>query len=640
MARVILFILTSLLCAFSATAQTGSVKGKITDAETGEPLIGANVVIIHSKLGAATDISGEYVIKNIPPGTYSIKVSYVGYYSETIKNIDVQADSVYILDAQLNSGIELQEIICSDKKIYSEGKTNTVNVFGGSKSSTRSNNVARIAPINAGVVSGRDLPQDTEEYSAITENSFFDALKNPLSTFAIDVDCASYSNVRRFLNYNWLPYPDAVRVEELINYFEYDYLPPKGDDPFSVNMEYSDCPWNEEGRLVQIGIRGKRIAIEELKPSNLVFLIDVSGSMGDAGKLPLLKKSFRMMVDQLKEEDRVSIVVYASETGVALPSTSGADKEKILGVVDELRASGSTAGGEGIQLAYKVAAENFIEDGNNRVILATDGDFNVGISRTSELVKYIESKRNEGIYLTALGFGMGNYKDDKLQRLADNGNGNHAYIDNPREAKKVMVTELLSNLYTIAKDVKIQVEFNPARVASYRLVGYENRIMDDQDFEDEKKDAGEIGPDHTVTALYEIIPAQPTNLKTSDDLKYVEKKLNKFARETGELLTVKIRYKDPENDKSSEIVKILMDEPVDPGKSSDDYRFAASVAQFGLLLRDSAFKGSASFDKVLTAAENSRGSDLHGYRKEFIELVQKAKALDSKQEKEALLSRE
>ncbi len=640
MARVILFILTSLLCAFSATAQTGSVKGKITDAGTGEPLIGANVVVIKSKLGAATDISGEYVIKDIPPGTYSIKISYVGYSSETIENIKVHADSVYVLDAQLISGIDLDEIICLSEKIYSEGKTNTVNIFGEFKSSTRSNNVARVAPINAGVVSGRDLPQDKEEYSAIIENSFFEALKNPLSTFAIDVDCASYSNVRRFLNYNRLPYPDAVRVEELINYFEYDYMPPEGEDPFSVNMEYSDCPWNEEGRLVQIGIRGKRIAVEELKPSNLVFLIDVSGSMANPGKLPLLKKSFRMMVDQLKEEDRVSIVIYASETGVALPSTSGADKEKILGVVNELRASGSTAGGEGIQLAYKVAAENFIEDGNNRVILATDGDFNVGISRTSDLVKYIESKRNEGIYLTALGFGMGNYKDDKLQRLADKGNGNHAYIDNLREAKKVMVTELLSNLYTIAKDVKIQVEFNPARVASYRLVGYENRIMDDQDFEDEKKDAGEIGPDHTVTALYEIIPAQPTNLQTSDDLKYVEKKINKFARETGELLTVKIRYKDPANEKSREIVKILMDEPVDPGKSSNDFRFAASVAQFGLLLRDSAFKGSASFDKVLTAAENSRGSDFHGYRKEFIELVQKAKALDSKREKEALLSRE
>ncbi len=363
---------------------------------------------------------------------------------------------------------------------------------------------------------------NTEEYSNIVENGFHKVSDDPLSTFSIDVDAASYSNVRRYINSNQLPPAGAVRTEEMINYFKYQYPQPTGKDPFSINTEISDCPWNNENKLVLIGLQGKNIPVENLPASNLVFLIDVSGSMMDENKLPLVKASMKILTDQLREEDHISIVVYAGNAGLVLPATSGANKTKIKTAIDALEAGGSTAGGAGIQLAYKTAMQNFMQDGNNRIILCTDGDFNVGASSDDDMVRLIEKERNQGIYLTVLGYGMGNYKDSKMQQLADKGNGNHAYIDGINEAKKVLVNEFGGTLFTIAKDVKLQLEFNPAKVAGYRLIGYENRILNKEDFNDDKKDAGELGSGHTVTALYEIIPAgvQSEFLKNVDPLKY------------------------------------------------------------------------------------------------------------------------
>ncbi len=471
---------------------------------------------------------------------------------------------------------------------------------------------------------------NTEDYDRIYENEFLSVLDNPLSTFSIDVDAASYSNVRRFINNSQLPPADAVRIEEMINYFTYDYPEPDGDDPFSINMEVSDCPWNAENKLVHVGLQAKKISMENLPPSNIVFLIDVSGSMQSPNKLPLLKSAYKLLTNELRENDRVAIVVYAGAAGLVLPSTSGTDKEKIINAIEQLYAGGSTAGSAGIKLAYETAKENFIEGGNNRVILATDGDFNIGPSSDSELVRLIEEKRKEGIFLTVLGFGMGNYKDSKMEKIADKGNGNYAYIDNILEAKKVLVNEFGGTLFTIAKDVKIQVEFNPAEVKGYRLIGYENRILNKEDFNDDKKDAGELGSGHTVTALYEIIPPESDyQFPSVDDLKYQKENKPDFDDNSGELLTIKFRYKKPDEDKSRLIVKALENDALDLDETSDNFRFSAAVAQFGMLLRDSKFKAESSFESVQSLAKNSMGEDNFGYRLEFLQLVEKAKLLKS-----------
>ena len=367
-----------------------------------------------------------------------------------------------------------------------------------------------------------DTDYNTEDYDGIVENRFLTVTENALSTFSIDVDAASYSNVRRFLQSGQLPPAGAVRTEEMINYFHYDYPQPKNEDPFSINTEMAACPWNPAHRLVLIGLQGKKIPVENLPASNIVFLIDVSGSMMDENKLPLVKASMKMLVDQLREQDKVSLVVYAGNAGLVLPATSGANKNAIKDAIDKLEAGGSTAGGQGIQLAYKTAKENFLKGGNNRVILCTDGDFNVGASSDDDLVRMIEEERKSGVFLTVLGYGMGNYKDNKMEKLADKGNGNHAYIDGLSEAKKVLVNEFGGTLFTIAKDVKLQVEFNPAKVQAYRLIGYENRMLNKEDFNNDKKDAGELGSGHTVTALYEVIPVGVKNefLEKVDKLKY------------------------------------------------------------------------------------------------------------------------
>ncbi len=473
----------------------------------------------------------------------------------------------------------------------------------------------------------RDLSQ--EDYNLIEDNPFFLAQTEPLSTFAIDVDTAAYSNVRRFLNDGMLPPPDAVRIEEMINYFSYDYAEPKENQPFAINTEVATAPWQPKHRLVRIGLQGQKIESEALPPNNLVFLFDVSGSMNDPDKLPLLKSGFRLLINELRPEDRISIVVYAGAAGLVLPPTSGAEKETILAALEKLEAGGSTAGGEGIELAYEQAAENFIEDGNNRVILATDGDFNVGMSSDSELVRLIEEKREQDIFLTVLGFGSGNLKDAKMEQLANNGNGNYAYIDSILEAKKVLVTEMGGTLLTLAKDVKIQVEFNPNVVQAYRLIGYENRLLEAQDFNDDTKDAGELGAGHQVTALYEVVPVgvdSPIALPEVDDLKYQETS----ASETdfsSELMQLKLRYKQPTGDTSELVTQAIANQTLPWREMSNNFKFAAAVAEFGMLLRDSKYRGESNFDQVIELAQGAKGEDLEGYRSEFIQLAKTAQAL-------------
>lgn len=481
----------------------------------------------------------------------------------------------------------------------------------------------------AGQIGGFDPRHNTEAYDSIIENPFQLVTQNPLSTFSIDVDTASYANVRRFLNQNTLPPPGAVRIEELVNYFRYDYAGPEGDAPFATHAEVAECPWQPEHRLVRIGLKGREIEKEARPPSNLVFLLDVSGSMRSQNKLPLVKQGMRMLIEQLSENDRVAIVVYAGASGLVLDSMPGDQKESILASIDRLEAGGSTNGASGIQLAYQTAVANFLDEGTNRVILATDGDFNVGTTDQSQLVELIEEKAKSGVFLTVLGFGMGNLKDSTLEKLADKGNGNYAYIDSEREARKVLVEELSGTLITIAKDVKIQIEFNPAKVAAYRLIGYENRLLAKEDFNDDTKDAGEIGAGHTVTALYEIVPAgKDVKLPGVDDLEYqVPAQLSEAALESADLLTLKLRYKEPDGDTSKLLKFPVADAETRIGQASDDFQFAAAVAAFGMILRGSQYRGHVSLDAVHEMAQAGIGADAEGYRSEFIALVNKAKTL-------------
>jgi Ca-activated chloride channel homolog len=482
------------------------------------------------------------------------------------------------------------------------------------------------------VTKAEDKPFNTEDYDNIVENRFLEATQNPLSTFSIDVDEAAYSNIRRYINNGSIPPAGAVRIEEMINYFDYTYPQPKDDEPFTVNTELSECPWSPQHRLVHIGLQGKEIPVQHLPNANIVFLIDVSGSMDEPNKLPLVKSSMKLLADQLRPDDKVAIVVYAGNAGLVLPPTSGTNTTAIKQAIDQLEAGGSTAGGEGIQLAYKVARENFIKGGNNRIILATDGDFNVGVSSDDELVSLVEKERKSGVFLSVLGYGMGNYKDNKMQQLADKGNGNHSYIDNINEARKVLVSEFGSTLFTIAKDVKIQIEFNPAKVQAYRLIGYENRVMAAEDFNDDKKDAGELGSGHTVTALYEVIPAgiKSEFIGKVDALKYQPAKTMTTTTGGDELMTIKLRYKKPDGDVSKLIVHPVNDTHLALASTSENFRFSAAVASFGMLLRNSAFKQNASFQQVIGLAKGAKGTDANGYRQEFISLVQAAGSLISK----------
>ena len=463
---------------------------------------------------------------------------------------------------------------------------------------------------------------NTEEYDYISENKFKSVLSEPLSTFSIDVDTASYSNIRRFLQHGQMPPVDSVRIEEMINYFDYDYPQPDGDNPFSVNLEISDCLWNADAKLLSVGLQGKSLDYENLKPANLTFLVDSSGSMSDENKLPLLKKALALLLGELSAKDRVAIVAYAGSSGLVLDSTEASEKKTIINALDSLSAGGGTAGAAGIELAYEVAMQNYIPGGNNRVILCTDGDFNLGVSSTSDLVRLIEEKRKSDIYLTICGFGMGNYKDGRMEQISAAGNGNYFYIDGMAEAEKVFVREMRANMFTIAKDVKIQIEFNPALIKAYRLVGYENRLLDNEDFEDDTKDAGELGAGHRVTALYELVPAGPDiEIAQHSDLKYSEeiRPNNEF---TSEALTVKLRYKRPDSEISELIEKSLEYAPVLFDKASANIKFASAVAGFGMLLRNSEYIVSLDYGKVLDAARSAvlRGNEAYG--RGFAELVE------------------
>jgi Ca-activated chloride channel homolog len=463
-----------------------------------------------------------------------------------------------------------------------------------------------------------------ETYKGVADNQFYAAKADPLSTFSIDVDTASYSNLRRFVNGGQLPPKDAVRIEEMVNYFPYNYPQPTGDKPFSINSEVADAPWNPQHKLVQIGLQGKKIGMEQLPPNNLVFLLDVSGSMNEPNKLPLLKASLKLLINELRPQDKVAIVVYAGNAGLVLPSTSAKEKSKIIAALDKLESGGSTAGGQGIIQAYKVARDNFIKNGNNRVVLGTDGDFNVGVSSDEALVQLIEKERGTGVFLSVLGFGMGNLKDGKMEQLANKGNGNYSYIDSLSEAKKVLVKEFGGTLAAIAKDVKIQVEFNPNLVQGYRLIGYENRVLANSDFKNDKKDAGELGAGHTVTALYEVIPV---GVKT--DFKFAQTNATDVDKPT-KLATdaigqVNLRYKAPQANES-QLLSSTIGQQTKAG-ASENLKFAAAVASYGMTLRNSPFKGNSSYSTVLELANQSKGADLDGYRAEFIRLVESSKKI-------------
>ncbi len=464
---------------------------------------------------------------------------------------------------------------------------------------------------------------NTESYDKIVESSFLSVSDQPLSTFSIDVDSAAYTNVRRFLNQNQMPPKEAVRIEEMINYFSYDYPQPAGSDPVSITTSVAPCPWKKGHELVMVGIQAQKIDLKDAPASNLVFLVDVSGSMDEPNKLPLVKSALRLLVDQLRSEDKISIVVYSGTASIVLEGTGGNKKERILEALDRLQAGGSTAGGAGIKLAYDTAKKHFIRKGNNRVILATDGDFNVGASSDAEMTKLIEERREDGVFLNVLGFGQDNYKDSKMEALADKGNGQAAYIDNLLEAKKVFISQLGATLFTVAKDVKIQVEFNPAKVKGYRLIGYENRALNNADFNDDKKDAGEMGSGHSVTALYEIVPAgSKEEVPGTDALKYQRTD----TRPSNDLMTVKVRYKEPQGDVS----KLLSKEVpcANQTEISGDMKFASAVAEFGLLLRNSEHKGEATYADVIKRAIESKGADVSGSRAEFVKLAEMAEILD------------
>lgn len=479
------------------------------------------------------------------------------------------------------------------------------------------------------ILSSPPPPQqrNAETYKEIKENSFVAVAQQPVTTFSADVDRAAYANVRRIIGYGQIPPKDAVRIEEMVNYFDYDYPTPEegSASPLRVSPELAPAPWNPNHLLLRIGLQAKKIDLAKAPPSNIVFLIDVSGSMDEENKLPLLKSSFKMLLGQLRPDDKIAIVTYANGTKVALPSTSVKDKEKIIKVLDNLYASGGTSGGRGIQLAYEQAQKSFIKNGNNRIILATDGDFNIGINNTTDLEKFIEKQRESGIYMSVLGFGIGNYRDDMAETIADKGNGNYAYIDNITEAKKVLVNELSGTLFAVAKDVKLQLEFNPKYVKEYKLIGYENRMLANEDFTNDKKDAGEIGAGHTVTALYELVPSDG---KVAQSLRYQSQELNEKGK-GNELGFLKIRYKDPKvkDAKSVEITEPLVFNKKALKETSADYRFAASVAEFGILLRDNSNKANATYDQVIELAEGAIGKDPEGYRKEFVRLVKSVKML-------------
>jgi len=685
-------LITILCCIISLSSfgQNTHLSGKVTDAVTGEPIMFASVALYQNDSllsGTETDLDGNYHFSNIASGTYDIETTFIGYNPQKLKGIIIYKGQHNLINITLSEGVVMDEIVVIGYKeplIKADCTTQGTTVTSKEIQNLPTRSINGLSKTYAGVGSSDDgqslnirggrtdgtiyyldgipvrgnlIPEDltkaqkkqlkkaqkeqrkntidtpkhpsTEDYNYIKENEYLATKHEPLSTFSIDVDRASYSNMRRFINDNQLPPIDAVRVEEMINYFNYDYEQPTDKGPFSITTEYAECPWNSKNKLLHIGLQGEHIALEDIPDANLVFLVDVSGSMNSAKKLPLVKESLKMLVRKLKPTDRIALVTYAGSTRMVLPSTSISQAPAILSAIENLNAGGSTAGASGIKLAYETARKFFIDKGNNRVLLATDGDFNVGVSSDAELQRIIEKEREDGVFLSVLGYGTGNYKDNKMQILADKGNGNHAYIDNIREAEKVLIAEMASTLYTIAKDVKIQIEFNPAEVAEYRLVGYENRLLANEDFNDDKKDAGELGAGHTVTAIYEIKTKAKKKKKDKrvDALKYQTER-DIAAQYDGELATIKLRYKKPDGKKSKLLEEVISSRTTELEKTSDNLRWAAAIAQFGLTIRKSKYVKEKDYKSVIALAETAMGKDKNGYRMEALELMRQAMKLD------------
>ena len=611
-----------LLIAMGAAAQDRStLSGTVVD-DGGTPLPGVTVILEGGERRTAlTDERGAFAFVGVPPGSYRLRLTLPGFQPISV--------AVQVKAGDNPQATYRMAVATLSESVVVSGETGKA--VGGVVELRVQRDSLMAPPPPAGFSVPRPYPYPGgESYAAVDENPFRSVARDPLSTFSIDVDTASYSNVRRLISAGTLPPADAVRIEEMINYFRYQYAQPTGGEPFSVTTELTDSPWNPKHRLALIGLQGRQMPDEDLPARNLVFLIDVSGSMQSADKLPLVRNGLRMLSDTLTARDRVAIVVYAGSSGLVLPATPGDQRGRIHGAIAQLEAGGSTNGSGGIQLAYEVARANMIAGGINRVILATDGDFNVGITSQRELVDLIERERASGVFLSVLGVGTGNLKDSTMEMLADKGNGNYAYLDSLQEARKVLVKEAGGTLVTIAKDVKLQIEFNPRHVAGYRLIGYENRILRDQDFNDDAKDAGEIGAGHSVTALYEIVPAGVDLPQAVDPLKYqTPASVPSSQSVSNELLTVKLRYKHPSGDVSQLITRTMANR-VQP--LSANVGFASAVAEIGMLLRDSRHAPAANFDAAISRARRYREQDDDGYRMEFVKLAEVAASLKRMQQ--------
>ncbi len=633
MKKAISLCILCIITVLRVMAQTGDIKVIVT---AGNIPVEDVIVTISSqnvKDQKTTDTKGVATFRQLLTGNYTITASKAGFSTKTAyatvisgKTQQVNIQFAVVLE-------ELKAVTISEKELpMRKDKRRSTKTVQEDMARGRTIEYEAMPAPAAAYNLAPPMPRmayrepNTESYKKVPENDFMSVRANPLSTMSVDVDRASYANVRRYINEGQMPPADAVRVEEMINYFNYKYPQPEGDNPLAIVTELTNSPWNNKHKLLHIGMQARTIPTDNLPPSNLVFLIDVSGSMNQANKLPLVKSSLKMLTSKLRAQDRISIVVYAGSAGLVLPATAGNQKGVINAALERLQAGGSTAGGAGIKLAYSIAQENYIRGGNNRVILATDGDFNVGVSGDNEMEELITKERQKGIYLTCLGYGMGNYKDSKMEVLADKGNGNYAYIDSKQEAEKTLVREFGGTIFTLAKDVKSQIEFNPAYVQSYRLVGYENRLLNEEDFTDDKKDAGDMGSGHSVTIIYEIIPTGVNSADTRNvtPLKYQQRAAYPTVLDYeggSELATIKFRYKKPNGNTSKEITHLIYNNTTDIRHASENVRFATSVAMFGMLLKNSAYKGTSNYNKVLALARNSTGYDKDGYRAEFIQLV-------------------